>query len=65
MEPANDKRILVKELHKPARINFKRRKVIMKGIDDTWQIDLVKMQKFARENKSFRYLLTIIDTFSK
>jgi preprotein translocase subunit SecA len=51
METFNDKRTLVKELHKPARINYKRRNVIMKGIDDTWQIDLVEMQKFARENK--------------
>jgi transposase InsO family protein len=37
----------------------------MKEIDDTWQIDLIEMQKFARQNKGFRYLLTIIDTFSK
>jgi hypothetical protein len=65
MEPSNDKHTLVKELYKPARINFKRRKVIMKRIDDTWQIDLVEMQKFARENKGFRYLLTITVTFSK
>jgi hypothetical protein len=58
----------VKELQKPAHINFKKRKVIMKEIDDTWQIDLVKrfeMEKFASEKKGFRYLLTIIDTFSK
>jgi hypothetical protein len=37
----------------------------MKGIDDTWQIDLVEMHKFARENKGFNYILTGIDVFSK
>jgi len=60
-----EKRILAKELHKPSRVHYKRRKFIMKGIDDTWQIDLVEMHKFARENKGFNYILTGIDVFSK
>lgn len=53
------------ELHKPARKNFPRRRVIIKGIDDLWQIDLVEMCTYESENKGYRYLLTIIDTFSK
>lgn len=59
------KRQLVNELHKAARKNFKRRRVIMKGIDDLWQIDLVEMGSYASLNKGYRYLLTVIDTFSK
>lgn len=56
---------LVKELHKPSRKNFKRRRVIQKGLNDTWQIDLVEMIPYSRENKGFKYILTVIDIFSK
>jgi hypothetical protein len=59
------KQILVDELHRQARKKFKRRHVIMKGIDDTWQIDLVEMIPYAKYNKGFKYLLTVIDIFSK
>lgn len=59
------KRQVVNELHKPARKNFKRRRVIIKGFDDLWQADLVEMGAYAELNKDFRYLLTVIDTFSK
>lgn len=59
------KQNLVDEIHKPCRRNFLRRKVIMKGIDDLWQADLVEMGAYADQNKGYRYLLTVIDTFSK
>lgn len=39
--------------------------MVTKGIDDLWQMDLVEMIPYAKENKNFKYLLTIIDTFSK
>lgn len=61
----NTKRVLVKELHRQARKNFKRRRVVMKGIDDLWQADLVEMGNYSVHNNDFRYLLTLIDTFSK
>lgn len=56
---------VVRELHKSTRKNFPRRRVIVKGIDDLWQIDLVEMIPHARVNKNFKYLLTVIDVFSK
>ena len=56
---------LVLELHKRARRNFPRRKVIIKGLHETFQADLVDMQLYARENSGFKYILTVIDTFSK
>ncbi len=34
-------------------------------IDYLWQIDLVDMQKFAKLNKGYKYLLTCIHVFSK
>lgn len=56
---------IVNELHRPARKNFIRRRVKIKGIDDLWQADLVEMIPYARENAGFKYLLTVIDAFSK
>ena len=61
----HEKRQLVEELHKPARRNFPRRKVDIRGLDETWQADLVDMQAYARSNNGFKYLLTVIDIFSK
>ena len=59
------KRSLVNELHKPIRYNFPRRKVIVKGFNDLFQVDLIDMQKYSRFNKGNKYLLTIIDCFTK
>ena len=57
--------VLAKELHKPARKNFPRRRVTIHETDDTWGMDLVFMTDLAKENNGFKYILTIIDCFSK
>lgn len=56
---------LVEEVHKPARRNFPRRSVIVKGIGDLWQGDLVEMIPYAGVNRGYKYLLTVIDCCSK
>ncbi|KAM0733642.1 putative transposon-derived protein F54H12.3 [Formica fusca] len=60
-----EKRILVEELHAPARRNFPRRRVAMRGYDDLWQADVVEMRPYARRNKGHNYILTVIDALSK
>ena len=52
-------------LHKQRRIRIPRRKTYSKGIADLYQADLVDMTNISRYNDSFRFLLTIIDCFSK
>jgi hypothetical protein len=52
-------------LHKPYRLHFRRRRTYAKGVDDLWQADLVDMTSLARYNDGKRYILTIIDVFSK
>lgn len=59
------KKQIVEELHKPARRTFKRRRVIVKNINDLLQLDLVQLDKFAKLNKGFRYILVAINVFSK
>lgn len=57
---------LAKELHKPVRKNFERRKIITKGINELWAADLLIMTTVnVRINKGYKYMLNVIDTFSK
>ena len=58
-------KILSEELHKSKRKNYPRRRIIVNHIDEIFAADLVEMQKFAKLNKGYRYLLTCIDIFSK
>ena len=58
-------KILSEELHKAKRKNYPRRKIIVNHIDEIFAADLVEMQKFAKLNRGYRYLLTCIDIFSK
>ena len=56
---------LADELHKPITRNLQKRSVISNGIDEIWASDLVEMQKFSKWNKGIKYLLMVIDVFSK
>lgn len=44
---------------------FKKRRVYSNGIDDIWSADLVDMSAYSKQNKHYKYLLTVIDVFSK
>ena len=45
--------------------HFRRRKVVVNGIDEIWAVDLVDMQSFSKFNNGIKYLLMGIDVFSK
>ncbi|XP_015124739.1 uncharacterized protein LOC107046604 [Diachasma alloeum] len=60
-----EKEALVEELHRPARRNYPRRRIDIRGLNETWQADLVDMSAYAKENDGYKFLLTIIDIFSK
>jgi hypothetical protein len=52
-------------LHKPARKRFSTRKYITSGINHQWQADLADMQGFSNDNDGYKYILTVIDMFSR
>lgn len=56
---------LADELHKPITRNFENGRVISRGIDEIWAADLIEIQKFSKWNKGIKYLLMVIDVFSK
>ena len=58
-------KIEAQEQHKPVIRKFQRRKVLVSGIHDTWAADLVDMQAFQKQNKGYRFILTVIDVLSR
>ena len=56
---------LAEELHKPGIKNFEKRKVHAAFKDNIWGADLADMQLSSRYNKGIRFLLCVIDIFSK
>ena len=56
---------LVEESHKPTIIKFEKRKVNSSFIDNIWGADLTDMQFISNFNKGFRFLLCVIDIYSK
>ena len=62
----NNKNIqLANELHKPIIKKFNKRKVYSSFKDNIWGVDLADMQLLSKFNKGFRFLLCVIDIFSK
>ena len=56
---------LAEELHKPIIGKFLKRRAHSPFIDNVWCTDLADMQLISNLNKRFRFLLCIIDIYSK
>ena len=56
---------LAEELHKPIIRKFNKRKVYSPFIDNIWFEDLADMQYISKFDKRFRFLLCVIDIYSK
>ena len=56
---------LAEELHKPIIRKFKKRQVYSSFRDNILGVDLADMQSLSRYNKGIKYLLCVIDLFSK
>ena len=56
---------LTKEVHKSIIKKLKKRKIHATFKDNIWGTDLADMQLISRYNKGIRFLLCIIDIFSK
>lgn len=53
------------EIHKPVRRVFARRRVHAEYKDQVWSMDLVDMSEWSKENDGERYMLTIVDVFTR
>lgn len=52
-------------LHRQARKRYPTRKYIVHDIDEQWQADLAEVGLIADKNQGHRYILTVIDLFSR
>ena len=57
--------IKLNELHKPIIRKFNKRKVYSSFKDNIWGADLADMQLLSKFNKGIKYLLCVIELFSK
>ena len=57
--------ILADELHKPLIRKFNKRKLYSQFKDKICGVDLADMQSLSRKNKGIKYLLCVIDLYSK
>lgn len=63
--PQDTERAEAVELYKPVVRKFAKRKIVTLGIDDMWAADLIVMSNYSDENHGFKYMLNVIDSFSK
>ena len=52
-------------LHRRIKTKFRRRKVLTRGIQYQYQVDLVNYSKLKRDNSGYTFVLSIIDCFSQ
>ena len=60
-------KIFINEIYyKPPKKNNDTNKTIVKHIDDCWSLDILDLIEYGpSNNKGYRYILTVIDNFSK
>ena len=52
-------------LQRPVSRHYRHNKVVVAGIDDQWDADLLDMVKFKKENDGVQFVHLVIDIFSK
>ena len=52
-------------LHRTARRNFKRNRVIVPTIDAEWDSDLADLSSVSRFNDGYHFILIVVDIFSR
>ena len=62
---ANLNEVLPQELHKPVITKCKRRKLYVRFKGNIWVADLAEMGSLSSKNRGVKYLLCVIDVFTK
>ena len=65
--PQKTIKIFIEEIYsKPPRKNYPTNRTDVYLIDDTWSLDISDLKDYGPENnRGYRYVLVIIDNFSK
>ena len=65
LEAPEWKKQLIRELLRPRKKRFTRRKVVSLGLDRIWAADLADVNKYKSVNKMYRFILVVVDLFSR
>ena len=57
--------LLAKEVFSPQITKFRRQRIIPLYKDETWSADLIDKTSLSKYNKNYKYMLTVIDIFTK
>jgi len=52
-------------IHRPVRKRFARNPYTVSNLMDVWECDRLDVQAYAKYNDNYRYILSVIDVFSK
>ena len=56
---------LAKEVFNPQITKFKRQRIIPLYKDETWSADLIDKSSLSKYNNNYKFILTVIDIFTK
>lgn len=59
------RRVTTDEMLSAVRKTYPRRSLIQRHRLDTWQIDLIDLSNLSRHNDGYKYVLMVVDIFSK
>ena len=57
--------LLAKEVFSPQITKFRRERIIPLYKDETWSADLIDKSSLSKYNNSYKFILTVIDVFTK
>ena len=57
--------LLAKEVFSPQITKFRRDRILPLYKDETWSADLIDKSSLTKYNNSYKYILTVIDIFTK
>ena len=65
MEKQQQQQLLAKEVFSPHITKFRRERIIPLYKDETWSADLIDKSSLSKYNKNYKFILTVIDIFTK
>ena len=65
MEKQQQQQLLAKEVFSPQITKFRRERIIPLYKDETRPTDLIDKSSLSKYNKNYKFILTVIDVFTK
>ena len=57
--------LIAKEVFSPQITKFRRERIILLYKEETWSADLINKSSLSKNNNIYKFILTVIDIFTK